>query len=102
MTVSVATVPSSADTAVAGEDYVLKSGDDAEILTFDQNNSTREFTVNIINDELDENDETFTVELSSTGQFQSLVLADNDSAVGTIVDDDDEPTISIVNPNTPI
>ena len=98
VSVPVATVPSEGDTAVAGEDYVPKTGVNAETLTFDQNNSTREFTVNLINDVFDENDETFTVELDDpTGDFPASVLPDNNSAFGTIIDDDSEPTIELVN-----
>ena len=33
---------------------------------------------------------------------QLTLFVDNNSAIGTIIDDDSEPTISLVDPDTPI
>ena len=107
VSVSVATIPNPlTDTAVIDVDY-RSTDSGTEPLTFDQNNSTREFTVVLIDDEFDEVDETFTVVLSDAvssdpDNFPVALFADNNSAIGTIIDDDSEPTISLVDPDTPI
>ncbi|HEY2840404.1 MAG TPA: Calx-beta domain-containing protein [Pirellulales bacterium] len=82
-----ATVPASG-TATSDVDYQSASG----TVTFAAGESTATFTVNVIGDTLDENDETFQVNLSnpSYGTFS------NDGPVtGTIVDNDAPPTVSI-------
>src|SRR4051794_37359744 len=72
-------------TAKAGEDYVATSGE----VTIDQCESRASFKVPILDDGMDEPDETFTVVL---GGDQS------GTATGTIVDDDAPPTMSVGNP----
>jgi hypothetical protein len=72
-------------TAKAGEDYVATSGE----VTIDQCESGASFKVPILDDGVDEPDETFTVVL---GGDQS------GTATGTIVDDDAPPTMSVGNP----
>ena len=107
VSVSVATIPNPlTDTAVIDDDYI-STDSGTEPLTFDQNNSTREFTVVLIDDEFDEVDETFTVVLSNAvssdpDNFPVTLFVDNNSAIGTIIDDDTEPTISLVEAATPI
>ena len=107
VSVSVATIPNPlTDTAVIDDDYI-STDSGTEPLIFDQNNSSREFTVELIDDEFDEVDETFTVVLSNAvssdpDNFPVTLFVDNNSAIGTIIDDDTEPTISLVEAATPI
>ncbi len=74
-------------TATAGTDYVAASG----TLTFAPGETTRTLTVTVNGDTLDEPDETFTVNLSNA---VNATIADG-QGVGTILDDDPEPTLSI-------
>ena len=74
-------------TAAAGEDYEAAAG----TLTFAPGETGTTITVTVLDDELDENDETFSVELS--GEENATV--DVGSAVGTIEDDDAEPALSL-------
>ena len=71
--------------AVAGSDYTQASG----ALSFPAGTTSRTVTVAVLNDALDEDDETFTVTLSSP---QNATISDG-SATGTIVDDDDTPGV---------
>jgi hypothetical protein len=75
------------DTAVAGQDYDAASGS----VTFGPNETEKIISIDILNDELDENDESFAVTLSnaSHGSIQA------DTAIVTILDEDDAPSISI-------
>ena len=77
------------DTATASEDYVAESGR----LTFAAGETRRTISIRVLDDALDEADETFTVLLSApeNARFEG----DTVSATGTIVDDDDPPSISI-------
>ena len=74
-------------TAVAGADYTARSG----TLTFAPGTKRATVDVRILDDDIDEQDETFTVTLSNA------VGADLDdaTATGTIADNDDTPTLSI-------
>ncbi len=75
--------------AIAGVDYTAAAG----TLTFGPGVTSRTITVPISGDALDEYDETFNVTLSSP---VNAVLVDA-TALGTILDDDAAPTISIGN-----
>ena len=74
-------------TATAGGDYTAASGS----LDFAPGVTTRTVTVSILPDVRDEADETFTANLSGA---QNATIADN-QGVGTILDDDAAPTLSI-------
>ena len=74
-------------TATAGNDYVQASG----TLTFVLGTSSRTITVALVNDEVDEPEETMTVFLTNP----SGASIANPSGGGLIVDDDDPPTVSI-------
>ena len=77
------------DTAKAGEDYTEAKG----TLTFAEMVTVATISVAVRDDTLDEEDETFTVRLSDPVYGR---LADTGiKATGTIVDDDDPPSISI-------
>jgi hypothetical protein len=73
--------------ALAGSDYVASSG----TLTFGPGESAKTFAIQIIGDLTDEYDQGFYVNLSAAS---GAVIADG-QGVGTILDDDDAPTITI-------
>ncbi len=75
-----------AGTASAGSDYTSTSG----TLTFTSGQTSKTVPVPIIDDTLDEADEGFTLVLSNA----TVTLAD-DSATGTITNDDPEPGLSV-------
>ena len=83
-TVAVATSDGS---ALAGSDYLTTTG----TLTFTPGSSTVTFTVPILSDLLDENNETFTVSLSSP---VNAAMGAPLSATVTIVDDDLPPVVA--------
>ncbi len=74
------------DTATAGEDYTAANG----ALTFTPGITTQLLTVQVLGDTLDENDETFTVDLDN---LVNASFGDNQGLV-TIIDDDDSPNVS--------
>jgi large repetitive protein len=77
-------------TALAGPDFTAKSG----TVTFAPGDTLKLVPVTIINDSLAEDDETFTLNLSNaTG---GIAIADP-QGVGTIVNDDLDPTVSVGN-----
>jgi predicted outer membrane repeat protein len=76
-------------TAVAGADYTATSG----TLTFPPGTSARTVPVSVASDALDEDDETFSLVLSSP---VNATLGGSGSATATIVDDDAAPTLSAV------
>ncbi len=78
-------------TAAAGEDYV---GVEDGALTFSAGQTSRTINVIVTNDTLDEDDETFEVELSVPVNAE---LAASATATGTIEDNDGEPSLSISN-----
>ena len=76
-------------TAIAGQDYTATSG----TLTFLNGETTKTFPVPIINDTMNEPNETFNVSLSNpTGGALLLVPS---TATVTIADNDNPPTVSI-------
>ena len=75
-------------TAAAGADYTAGNGS----LTFGAGDTSRTVTVMVTGDHVDEPDETFTVTLSNA---VGAVLGDA-TGTGTIVDDDDPPTVTLV------
>ena len=75
-------------TATAGRDYTAGNGS----LTFGAGDTSRTVTVMVTDDHVDEPDETFTVTLSNA---VGAVLGDA-TGTGTIVDDDDPPTVTLV------
>ena len=86
VTVSYAT---SDGTAVSPADFTAAAGDAS--LTFAPGETTKTVTVPIVDDTLDEDDETFTVTLSDP--TDATVAAG--SATGTIADDDDPPELGV-------
>ena len=84
MTVAYATADG---TATSPADYTLSTG----TLTFNPGQLTRTFTVPIVGDTRDEFDETFVADLSSP---VNATIADS-QGVGTIVDNDPVPTVSV-------
>ena len=75
-------------TARAGTDYTAGNGS----LTFNAGDSTRTVSVSVTGDDVDEPDKTFTVRLSNAS---GATIGDAE-ATGTIRDDDDEPTVTLV------
>ena len=73
--------------ATAGGDYTSTSGS----LTFNPGDLTQTFTIPILSDSVDENNETFTVTLSSP----SNAGLSSSTATMTITDDDAAPTVSL-------
>jgi uncharacterized repeat protein (TIGR01451 family) len=73
--------------ASAGADYTTQTG----TLTFNPSVTSQNVGVPIVGDTIDENDETFTVTLSTP----SNVAINDGTATGTITDDDDPPTIAV-------
>jgi len=76
-----------AGTATAGSDYTTTSG----TLTFSPGETSKEVGVAVVGDVTDEPNETFTLDLSSPS---NATIADA-QGVGTILDDDGPPTLSI-------
>ncbi len=74
-------------TAIAPGDYTSQNGD----VTFEQGQTSQTITISIKDDDLYENDETFTVTLSNP---MNATIGDG-TGVGTILDNDVPPTISI-------
>ena len=75
--------------ATSGQDYTRVSGS----LTFDPNQATKTFNIPIVNDQVDEADETVNLALDSpTG---GATLGSPINAILTIVDNDGAPTLSI-------
>lgn len=76
------------NSAVAGQDYVATAG----TLTFFPGTTNLDVTVQTINDNLVENNENFTVNLSGAS---GGVVIDDSQGLGTIFDDESAPTITI-------
>ena len=81
-------------TASAGDDYQAASG----VLTVAAGEVSARITVLVNGDDMDEDDETFTVTLQDAS---NAVLVDA-TATGTIVDDDDPPVVPPVQPDMSI
>ncbi len=75
-------------TATAGTDYTAGNG----TLTFGAGDSSRTVSVTVAGDEADEPDETFEVTLTNPS---GATLGDA-TATGTITNDDDDPTVTLV------
>ena len=75
------------DTATAGSDYTATS----DALTIPAGSITGTISVPVLDDDLDEPDETFTVTLTSP----SNAMIDDGEGIGTITEDDLPPTLSI-------
>ena len=88
VTVSYATADG---TATATNDYITAS----DTLTFAAGDTTAYIPVTIVQDDIDELDETFTVTISG-GVNATIATA---SGTMTITDDDDTPTVSVVGAN---
>jgi len=78
------------DSAIAGSDYTAVA---TTTLTFDPGETSQQFTVNVSGDTTFESDETFFVDLSAP----SGATIEDDQGLGTIADDDGQPSISIDN-----
>jgi hypothetical protein len=74
-------------TAIAGQDYLSTSG----TLTFAAGTTVQLVTVSLINDTIDEPNETFSLVLKNPTAASISAAA----AIGTIIDDDGEPTVSV-------
>ena len=83
-----AVVPSG--TATRGRDYTV-----AETLVFAAGETRKTFAVTVVDDVLNEGDETFSVELHSARN--ALISSSAGTATGTIMDDDPLPSLSIAN-----
>ena len=79
-------------TAVATNDYVSKTG----TVSFGPNEVSKTISITIVQDTIDELDETFTIGLSNP---TNAAISDN-SATVTITDDEGTPTLSIANETT--
>ena len=73
-------------TALDAGDYTAASG----TLTFTSGETSKTVSVPVVNDTLNEDGESFTLTLSN-----ATVAVTRPEATGTIVDDDDEPTVSV-------
>lgn len=76
-------------TATPGADFTLAAGS----VTFADGESTKNLLVPILEDNIDENTETATIRLSTTGELDTLGAGS--SATLTIFDNDPSPTLSI-------
>ena len=77
-------------TATGGADYTASSG----TVVFPPGTTSQTVAVPVLSDDLDEDDETFTVTLSDA---ENAALADGE-ATGTITDDDDPPVLMLHGP----
>ena len=82
-TVTVDWATGNGGTAAAGADYTAANGS----LSFAPGDTSKSFTVSVLNDALDEDDETFAVALSNAANAS----IDDAGGTGTILDDDDIP-----------
>ncbi len=82
----------SGDSASTADLATTKTG----TVTITKGDTTKKFTVPVNDDSTDEPDQTFTVTLSNPTPTSLAQLAADPTAEGTIDDDDDPPTISVV------
>ena len=82
----------SGDSASTADLATTKTG----TVTITKGATTKKFTVPVNDDSTDEPDQTFTVTLSNPTPTSLAQLAADPTAEGTIEDDDDPPTISVV------
>ncbi|MDE0405835.1 MAG: hypothetical protein OXI53_11060, partial [Nitrospira sp.] len=87
---------SATNPATAGADYTAKT----ESLRFEANDTQKTFQVTVTDDSIDEPDETFAVTLSRPVDNDRLpapgIATSGGTAVGTITDNDDTPTATLV------
>ncbi|MGH9557318.1 MAG: Calx-beta domain-containing protein [Terriglobales bacterium] len=88
VTVDFATADGTSFPATAGVDYVSNSG----TVNFAPPDTSKSITVTVNGDLLDENNETFFVNLTNASPGVTIT---NNQGVGTITDDDTEPNLSI-------
>ncbi len=86
------TVTAGTATAGAGKDFLLPT---TTSVTFAAGQQTANISIDILGDTTDENDETINVTLASA---TNAVLGAAPTAVGTILDDDNAPTLTIGSP----
>ena len=77
-------------TAAAGSDYAAASG----TLTIPAGETTATATVSLLDDAVDEPDETFTLTVSDPRPSDQVTLSDAEATV-RVTDDDDTPTVSL-------
>ena len=82
----------SGDSASTADLATTKTG----TVTITKGDTTKKFTVPVNDDSTDEPDQTFTVTLSNPTPTSLAQLAADTTATGTIEDDDNPPTISVV------
>jgi hypothetical protein len=82
-------------TATAGSDYTATSG----TVTFLAGETSKSIPVAILGDAVFENDETFTLTLTSPSPAAVTLLSGSDVAVGTIANDDAAPVLSVSGPS---
>ena len=82
----------SGDTASTADLATTKTG----TVTITKGDTTKKFTVPVNDDSTDEPDQTFTVTLSNPTPTSLAQLAADPTATGTIEDDDDPPTLTVV------
>jgi len=84
-------------TATAGADYNAANG----TLTFAPNDTEESFTVDILNDDVYEGDETVSLTLSTPGSDGDAIVntGSHNPALLTIVDDDTMPTVDFSSPD---
>ena len=82
----------SGDTASTADLATTKTG----TVTITKGDTTKKFTVPVNDDSTDEPDQTFTVTLSNPTPTSLAQLAADPTAKGTIDDDDDPPTLTVV------
>ena len=82
-------------TAAAGSDFTDKSG----TLTFAPGATARTISISLLDEEVDEADETFTVTLSNASS--NAELASNPAAQGTIVNDDGPVEVTVADVSCP-
>ena len=82
----------SGDSASTADLATTKTG----TVTITKGDTTKKFTVPVNDDSTDEPDQTFTVTLSNPTPTSLAQLAADPTAKGTIDDDDDPPTLTVV------
>jgi len=83
--------------AQAGVDYTALSQD----IVFAAGDTEEDFNVTVIGDDIDELNETFLVSLTNLTGETVATIADA-QAIGTIIDDDEAPTLTIAGPTTAV
>ena len=92
--VTVAYAETTGGTATQDTDYAALAGD---TLTFDAGETSKHIDITVTGDDIDEDNETVKVQLSSPGNATLFGGKATLDATGTITDDDDAPTVSVAN-----